>query len=218
MPRANRRRPRARRPWPPCARRIGIPRRQGRDAESAADLTQGFFCRLIEKRDLAADRQRGRFRSYLLAAVRHYLANEYDKAHARKRGGDIPHASIDRETAEGRYASEPADDLTAERLYERRWALTVLDRTLARLRAEYEAAGNADLFDELSAALTGAADAAGHEQSAQRLGMTAGAVKTAAHRLRRRYRETLRAEIAETVVDDADIDQEIRDLFAALRG
>jgi RNA polymerase sigma factor (sigma-70 family) len=192
-------------------------RRQGRDAADAADLTQGFFCRLIEKHDLGtADPGRGRFRSYLLASVRHYLANEYDRATAAKRGGGARHVSLDLESAEGRYQHEPADELTPERLYERRWALTVLDRTLERLRAEYESAGKGPLFDELRGTLTADGEGSAHAESAARLEMSVGAVKTAAHRLRRRYRDLLRAEIGETVTNPADLTDELRDLFRAL--
>jgi RNA polymerase sigma-70 factor (ECF subfamily) len=124
--------------------------------------------------------------------------------------------SLDLAAAEGRYQHEPADELTPERLYERRWALTVLDRTLERLQSEYLAAGKGPLFDELRGTLTAGGEGAAHAESAARLGMSAAAVKTAAHRLRRRYRDLLRAEIGETVTNPADLTDELRDLFRAL--
>jgi RNA polymerase sigma-70 factor (ECF subfamily) len=190
-------------------------RRGGHAAEDAADLTQGFFARLIEKAGIAgADPAKGRFRSYLLGACRHFLANEHDRAAAKKRGGGRVIGSLDFTDAERRYAAEPADGRTPEQIFERRWALTLLDGVLGSLRAEYASGGQEVLFDRLKASLTG--EAGPHADLAAELGLTEGAVKVAAHRLRRRYRDRLRAAIAETVATPDDVEAEIRDLFAAL--
>lgn len=187
-------------------------RRTGHNADAAQDSTQGFFTQLLEKGGLAgADRAKGKFRSYLLGACRHYLANEHDHATAAKRGGGQPVLSLDFPDAERRYLVEPIDQRTADQLFERRWALTLLDRTMSELQAEYAAAGNESLFDRLKETLTGGA--ASHAEMATDLGMTEGAVKVAAHRLRKRYRELLREAIADTA---DDVDEEIRELFRAL--
>jgi RNA polymerase sigma factor (sigma-70 family) len=190
-------------------------RRQGNSADDAGDLTQEFFARLIERAGIAAaDPAKGRFRSYLLGACRHFLANERDRAATKKRGGDRIVESLNLTDAERRYAAEPADDHTPEQIFERRWALTLLDAVLTGLRAEYATAGQEMLFDRLKSSLTG--DATPYADLAAELGITEGAVKVAAHRLRRRYRDRLRAAIAETVASPDDVEEEIRDLFAAL--
>lgn len=190
-------------------------RRRGHSADDAGALTQEFFARLIEKAGIAgADPAKGRFRSYVLGACRHFLANEHDRAAAKKRGGGHVVESLDLTDAERRYAAEPADDRTPEQLFERRWALTLLDDVLAGLQAEYATAGQELLFDRLKSSLTG--EAGPYADLAAELGMTEGAVKVAAHRLRRRYRDRLRAAIAETVETDDDVEAEIRDLFTAL--
>lgn len=189
-------------------------RRQGYSEHDAQDLTQEFFARLIEKGWLAeAERERGKFRSFLLTAMKHFLANEWDRAHAAKRGGGAL-VSFDALSAEQRYAAEPLDTSSAEKLYDRCWALQLLDRVLARLRAEFEAEGKTRAFDELKATIAG--DAAPLAEIAARLGASESAVKAAAHRLRHHYRELLRAEIAETVPLSKDIDEELEHLFAAL--
>jgi RNA polymerase sigma-70 factor (ECF subfamily) len=192
-------------------------RRRGHAADEAQDLTQEFFARLLE-RDLlgAADPADGRFRAFLLAACKHFLANEHDRACALKRGGGRASLSLDLEGAEGRYGREPSHDLTPDKLFERRWALTLLDRVLARLREEFMAKGKAETFDRLRVFLVGDRGAPSHGEVAGELGMTAGAVKVAVHRLRQRYRELLREEIAHTVEGPEQIDEEVRDLFAAL--
>jgi len=193
-------------------------RRRGHGPEDAQDLTQAFFARLIAKRDLAAvDRTRGRFRSFLIAAMQHFLANEWDKARAQKRGGGVRVISLDAVSAEARYAREPADLETPELIFERRWAMALLDKVLVRLRGEYEARGQGDLFEALKGTL-GGGGAEGHAATAERLGMTEGAVKVAAHRLRRRYRDLLRGEIAGTVASPDDVDDELRHLLAVLGG
>jgi RNA polymerase sigma-70 factor (ECF subfamily) len=191
-------------------------RHQGHAADAAQDLTQEFFARLLEKDALAAvEQDKGRFRSFLLAACRHFLANQHDHDQAQKRGGGRQALSIDFRNADGRYAHEPAHGETAERLFERRWALALLDQVLARVRGEYEAAGKGRLFDGLKGRLTG--DAGGsHARAAAELRLSEGAVKVAVHRLRKRYRELLREEIAHTVDDPGQVEEEIRALFAAL--
>ena len=190
-------------------------RRNGRSVEDAQDLTQGFFARLLEKRDLAAvDRDKGKFRSFLLASMKHYLANEWDRARAQKRGGGQRLISLDAESAETRYQLEPADESSAEKIYERRWALALLDQVLGRLRDEFTRDGKERVFDELKAALTGGKIP--YAEIAARLDVKEGAVRTAIHRLRTRYRDIVRAEIAETVASPAEVDAEMQHLFAAL--
>jgi RNA polymerase sigma-70 factor (ECF subfamily) len=192
-------------------------RRKGHDPEQAADLTQEFFARLLEKDYLrSVDRNKGRFRSFLLAACTHFLANQRDRATARKRGGGRSPVSIDVRDAEGRYRAEPAHGLTAERLFERRWALTLLDGVLGRLGGEYHGAGKGALYDRLKVALTGAGAAVPYAAVGRELGMSEAAVKKAAQRLRRRYREVLRERIAETVGEAGQVEDEIRELFAIL--
>ncbi|HEY1859313.1 MAG TPA: sigma-70 family RNA polymerase sigma factor [Gemmataceae bacterium] len=192
-------------------------RRLGYNAEQSQDLTQEFFTRLLEKDYLkAVDRERGKFRTFLLASFRHFLANEYDRATAQKRGGGKAILSLDFRASEERNRMEPAHALTAEKLYERRWALALLEQALARLRREFASSGRGDLFEALKVFLTGEKANVSHEQLARRLGMSEGAITVAVHRLRQRYREVLREEIGRTVNDPAEIDGEIRDLFAAL--
>lgn len=191
-------------------------RRQGKSAHDAQDLTQGFFARLLEKNDLAAvDRSKGRFRSFLLTALQHYIANEWDWARAQKRGGGMALFSIDDPEVERRYHEEPAEQITAEQLFDRRWALTLLDRVLAKLEMEMRAAGKEAQFAALKFCLTGGTGDP-YAEIAQRLGTTEGALKVAIHRLRDRYRALLRMEIAETVGADADVDDELRQLYSAL--
>jgi RNA polymerase sigma factor (sigma-70 family) len=191
-------------------------RRRGYEANEAEDFTQAFFARLLEKNDLAAaDPERGRFRSFLLASLKHFLANEWDRARAEKRGGGRAVLSIDFGTAEERYRAEPTHDLTPEKIFERRWALVLLENVLARLHDESAQAGKADRFDRLKGFLTGEQSAVTYGQLASELNTSEGALKIAVHRLRRRYRELLRAEIEETVADPQEIDPEIRDLFSA---
>lgn len=192
-------------------------RRRGHAAPQAEDLTQDFFARLLEKKSLAAvDRERGKFRSFLLASVKNFLANEWDKSQTEKRGGGRAVVALDALDAETRYALEPADELTAERLFERRWALAVLDQVLGRLEQEYAAREAGEIFAALKDCLAGTAAEPGYAALATRLGMSEGAVKVAAHRLRKRYRELLREEIAETVASPELVDEEIRHLLDCL--
>ncbi len=192
-------------------------RRQGGDAHAAQDLTQGFFARVLEKDFLeTVDPARGKFRSFLLACLKHFLSNERDRQRAIKRGGGRATISIDGATAEERYALEPADHLTAERLFERRWAMTLLDQTLATLQAEHEARGKAEMFNRLKVHLLGLPSTAGYAAAAQALNMTEAAIKKTVQRLRQRYKELLREQIAQTVATPAQVDEEIRDLSKAI--
>ncbi len=191
-------------------------RRQGCTAHEAQDLTQDFFARLLEKDWLdGVDRNRGRFRSWLLAAMKHFLSNERDKQQALKRGGGVTLISIDDADAEQRYAHEPADTVSADQLYDRRWALTMLEQSLARVREACAREGKTALFDELKGTLSGGG--ASHAEIATRLGMSEGAVSVAIHRLRQRSRAALRSLIAETVDTHAEVEAEMQDLKAALR-
>ena len=192
-------------------------RRSGATADDARDLTQGFLASLIERRDLAGLRQdRGRFRAFLLASLKHFLANDRARQRTQKRGGGAPPVPLSFDDAEGRYRVEPAEPETPETLYERRWALTVIDRVLGHIRQEWEARGRGAEFDELKACLLGQAPAGGYVAIAGRLGTTEAAVKVGVHRLRRRFQARLRRDIAETVSDAAEIDDEIRYLVRAL--
>jgi RNA polymerase sigma factor (sigma-70 family) len=192
-------------------------RRRGYRVEEAQDLTQDFFARLLEKDHLEhADRQRGKFRTFLLSSLQHYLANEWRKAGAQKRGGGRAILSLDFASGEDRYRLEPADTWTPERIFERRWALTLMERALDRLRDEYDAAGKRELYEALKPQLGGEGPAVSYAEAGARLGMSEGAVKTAAHRLRRRCRELLQAEAAETLADPEDAQSELRELLHAL--
>ena len=192
-------------------------RRRGAGVEDAQDLVQGFFAALIEKHFLlAADPERGRFRTFLLTAFKRYAAKEHEKAQAKKRGGDRVHLPLDFTTGEQRYRLEPADDATPERLYERRWALTLLEKVMSDLQADYGRRNESAQFTELRPFLTPGPDAEARQAAAGRLGLTDEAFRVALHRLRRRYRSRLEAEIRETVEGPAEVDGEIRDLMAAL--
>ncbi len=194
-------------------------RRLGHAPSDAQDLTQEFFARLLAKNYLAdADESRGRFRSFLLTALKHFLANEWDKSRAQKRGGGQIPIPIDVGTAETSCGFEPVDSLTAEKIYERRWALTLLEQVLRRLREEYVRAGREKLFEQLKPTLTEASRTVRYAEMAGHLGLSEGAVKVAVHRLRQRYREVLRAEIADTVASPAEVEDELRNLFSALAG
>ncbi len=191
-------------------------RRRGHETSEAEDLTQEFFARLLAKDYLASVApEKGKFRAFLLASLKHFLANEWDRCQAQKRGAGKRALSLDALTAEDRYRLEPLHNLTAEKLYERQWALTVLGRILARLEAEWTARGKQRFFDGLKSTLTGPGEAS-YAAIGAGLGMTEAAVKVAAHRLRRRYRELLREEIAQTVASAEEIDEEIRYLLSCL--
>ena len=187
-------------------------------AEDAQDLTQEFFARLLERDYLRqADRRRGRFRSFLLTAFKHFLANEHERVSAQKRGGGRKLLPLDFDSGERRYQREPSHGATGEALYERGWALALLEQSLARLREELTAAGKGRLFENLRGTLTGADAPRPYAELAAELGMSAEAIKVAVHRLRRRYAELVRAEIAQTVTTPEEVEAELRDLFAALR-
>jgi RNA polymerase sigma-70 factor (ECF subfamily) len=192
-------------------------RRKGYDADIAQDLVQGFLARLLEKRELVAvDRGKGRFRSYLMAACTHYLANERDHAQAKKRGGGRVTISIDGLAAEGRYRRAPVHQLTPERLFEKQWALALLDRVIERLEAEMARAGKSRQFMALKPAVLGDSTRTPFAQIAAELGLSEDAARAAAVRLRRRYRDLFRDEVARTVDRPADVEEEIASLFSAL--
>ena len=200
--------------WPPL---YAYARRQGHSVEQAQDLTQAFFARLLEKRTVqVADPQRGRFRSFLLTSFKYFVANEHDRERAQKRGGRELPVSLDFETVEARYAAEPADTLTPEALFERQWARAVLDRVLRTLRAESVKAGKEATFDHVKELVVGEKNPGGYAAIADALDTTEGAIKVMIHRFRRRYQQLLRDEIASTVSEEADIDDEIRHLIAVL--
>ncbi len=192
-------------------------RRQGYSPEESEDLTQGFVAELLDKNTLnVADRTKGKFRSFLLTACKHYLSHERDRARAQKRGGGRPILSLDFQRGETRYLAEPSHGLTPERLFDRGWALTMLDGVFSRLREESAGKDKGRLFEHLRVFLLGEKVSLPYSRVAQELGMTEGAVKVAAHRLRRRFRELVCEEIVNTVDQSADTEEEIRELFAAL--
>lgn len=191
-------------------------RRQGHDQEDARDLTQEFFARLLARKSLRlADRNRGSFRTFLLASLKHFLINEWTKAKRQKRGGECQFLSLDAAQTESRFLEEPADGGSPDKAYDRRWVVVLLDRVLHRLEREYDGARK-KLVQELKPFLTGDEEQGGYAAVARRLGLTVGSVKVAAHRMRRRYKELLREEIASTLEDPGSVDDEIRELFAAL--
>jgi RNA polymerase sigma factor (sigma-70 family) len=191
-------------------------RRQGHSPEDGQDLTQEFFARLLRGDSLReVHPDKGKFRSFLIAALKHFLANEWNRVHARKRGGGKTFFSLDALAAEQRYALEPVDRETPERIYERRWALTVLQQVMIRLREQYASEGKEPLFDGLKETLTGNQRDLPYAGLGRALGMSEGAVKVAAHRLRRRYRNRLREEIAQTVSASALVEEELRHLCLA---
>lgn len=192
-------------------------RRRVRDVSEAQDLTQAFFARLLERDLLAhAAPERGRFRSFLLTAMQNFLTNEWKKEHAAKRGGGRHALSLDFTSGDSRLSFEPAHDWTAERIFDRSWAITLLDHVLARLREEYAGSGRKQLFELLRPYIGGQREDGSLAEIAKSLEMTEGAAKVAAHRLRKRYRELLREELAQTVADESEIDAEIAWLFSAL--
>jgi RNA polymerase sigma-70 factor (ECF subfamily) len=193
-------------------------RRRGLDHHAAQDAVQGFFARTIEKRDLAsADRSRGRFRSFLLAALSNYLANEWDRERAQKRGGSLAKLSIDEAEAERRYAGDFAVADAPEKLFERQWARELLARALLALAEEWKRAGRETLFARLKPFLTEEATGARQAEIAAELGLTDNAVRIALHRLRKRLGELLRLEVADTVSDATDVEHELGELLDALR-
>jgi len=193
-------------------------RREGISADDAQDLTQGFFASLLEHRNLDAVRkEQGRLRSYLLGALKYFVGEERRRAMAIKRGKGQRLIPLEELRADERFGMEPADPLTADLIYERRWASTLLERALNLLKDEYHTAGNADLFDSLKQLLPGEPDAPPQKHIAEKLGMTENAVRQAFYRFRQRYQALLRGEIAHTVATPGDIEDELRHLIAVIR-
>jgi DNA-directed RNA polymerase specialized sigma24 family protein len=201
--------------WRPL---FSFARRVGHTSDQALDLTQAYFALLIEKDYLSDVRLReGRFRAFLLASFGHFISKERDRARAVKRGGGRSEVSINLQEVEGRYGYEPVEKLTPEAAFERQWALTILERAMARLRHDFAGTCPAAAFAQLEGYLTGSEPRASYEDTAARLGTTEGAIKKIVHRLRRRYGALLREEIAATVADPADVDSELRYLLTAVK-
>jgi RNA polymerase sigma factor (sigma-70 family) len=196
----------------------GFVRRQGYSLEEAQDLTQGFFAMLLERRDFdAVRREKGRLRSYLLTSLKNFIAKTHRRAMTIKRGEGRPLVPLEGLLMRERADLEPADTLTADRIYERRWALTLLEQVLRRLEDEYRAAGSGKVFDHLKQMLSDESDRPSQARIAQELDMTENAVKQAFHRLRQRYRLLLRDEIAQTVAAPGDVEDELRHFIAVLQ-
>jgi RNA polymerase sigma factor (sigma-70 family) len=192
-------------------------RRCGRSPHDAQDLTQSFFARVLETDFLErADKLKGRFRSYLLTSLKHFLSDEYHRERAVKRGGGQSFISMDNEAAEERYRLEPVEEMDAEKIFERRWALTLLEKTLEQLEKEYQETGKGALLDSLRNFLLGDKGETTYGDAAKTLSMTEGAVKVAVHRMRRRYRELFCAEISSTVANPDEIEDELRHLFVII--
>ena len=199
--------------WPPL---YAFLRRNGNPPDRAEDLTQAFFLRLIERNDLrSVDATKGKFSSFVMAALKHFVANERDKERAQKRGGGVKTVSLSQGEAESNYRNDLADTSTPEQLFNRRWASAVLHRVVDRLQDEYRRRDQLPLFESLHGTLTGEVTA-GYATLAGRLGTTEGALQVAAHRMRKRYRELLRKEVAQTVSDPTLVDEELRELFNSL--
>ena len=200
--------------WPPL---YGYLRRRGYPAEEAQDLTQGFFARLLETHAIrSADPTRGRFRAFLLTALKRFVINEYERATAERRGGRHLHFQLDLTEAERAFAADHRQEETPDRLFDRKWAAIVLERALARLRAEYAASGKGHVAAALLPYLTDSTDLVSYRTVAVDLGISEGAVKVAVHRLRQRYGAMLRAEVAETVTGEQEVDAELRDLLKVI--
>ena len=192
-------------------------RRKGYSPPDAEDLTQAFFAQVLEEHFIvAADKEKGRFRSFLLTRLNHFLADEWDRLKAQKRGGGQRLIPLEGGTAETRYQIEPVDARSPDKLFEHRWAVTLLERVFERLRQEYEAEGKAALFGELQGCLAQARAAVPYAEVGTRLGLSEGALRVAVHRLRQRYRDVLRAEIADTVSGPEAVEEELRYLFRVL--
>lgn len=193
-------------------------RRQGRDAEQAKDLTQELFARLLERHTFeVADREKGRFRSFLLKCIQYFLGREHQKEQALKRGGQYVFVPLDEAFAENQYGAEPADVMSPEKLFDRRWALTLLNQAMERLKREYEQAGKAPQFEVLHEFLSGSGGGpASYAEAGARLGLGEGAARQAAYRLRCRFGDMLRLVVAETVAGPAELEAELADLRAVL--
>jgi RNA polymerase sigma factor (sigma-70 family) len=194
-------------------------RKRGHSPEQGQDLTQAFFANFLEKQHVTkANRERGRFRSFLMISVENFLRNENDRAHAQKRGGGRQLLSLDEQDAEARYLCEPTTETDPAKAFEQRWAATLLNTVLSRLQAEFGATGRGDLFEALQAHFWGDAESTPYPELAERFGLTLANVKITAHRLRQRYRELLREEIAHTVALPSQIDEEIQHLMKVVSG
>lgn len=192
-------------------------RRRGHSPEDAQDLTQQFFALFLQKEYFRlADRAKGRFRTFLLHALEHFLINEWKRTRCAKRGGGATPLPLDVEGAEHRYVNEPVTTLTPERAYEKQWAATLLAQVLATLRQEYAAAGNSPVFAQLADLLWGKDGSDSFAEIGARLGLTEGAARGAMHRLRTRYRELLRREVAQTVNEPGEVDEELRYLISVV--
>lgn len=197
--------------WPPLCAYV---RHRGFSEHDAQDMTQAFFAKLLEKDWLAtADRRRGRFRTFLLTALKRFIANEWDHTQAKKRGGGVLHVSLD---TEGQASIAERKDLSAEAVFERRWALTVFESVLARLRGEYEAVGRLAAYERLKPQLTAERGSIDYDALAAELKIEPASARSAVHRLRKRFRGLFREEVAATVIDPADVEDEIRSLIASL--
>jgi RNA polymerase sigma factor (sigma-70 family) len=191
-------------------------RRHGHTKEDAEDLTQAFFARFLQKNYLEGlSAERGRFRAFLLAALKHFLANEWDRSQRQKRGGNITHLSLDWQTADTQFQVAATAEPSPDKAFDREWAVTLLAKVIERLHDECEADGRGKQFAELKIFLTAGKGELSHAEAAQKLGMEETAVRVAVHRLRKRYRQLLRDEIAQTLADAAGVDEELRALFGA---
>jgi RNA polymerase sigma factor (sigma-70 family) len=194
-------------------------RRRGQDAEGAKELTQEFFARLLAKGLLAGvDPTKGRFRSWLLGVMNHFLAHEWARVRAQKRGGGQPAFSLDEIHAEDRYRLEPTDESSPEKIFDRRWAFTVLSQAEGRLRQEHVTARKGELYSSLKGFVSVDGESVTYEEAGRQLGLTPSAVKSAIHRVRQRYQELIREEIAQTVTSASEVDEEIRYLLSVIRG
>lgn len=194
-------------------------RHQGHSREDAEDLVQSFFARFLEKNHLEGlSAERGKFRAFLLVSLKHFLANEWDKSQRQKRGGGTQHLSLDWQSADERFHLDPPDPSSPDRTYDREWALALLDIVIRRLRDECDADGKAKLFEQAKGYLMVGQSTIPYLDAARALDMDEGAVRVAVHRLRKRYRELLREEIAQTITDPAQVEEELRSLQAALSG
>lgn len=194
-------------------------RRRGHSKEDAEDLTQTFFARLLEKNDFARlNSERGRFRAFLLASLKHYLANEWDKSQRQKRGGGVTHLSLDWQSADARFQGVATTEPSPDQAFDREWALALLGKVIGRLQAENEAGGRGAQFAQLKTHLTAGNDEKSYRETARDLGMEETAVRVAVHRLRKRYRQLLRDEISQTLANPSDLEEEMRVLFKAFEG
>lgn len=194
-------------------------RRRGQTREDAEDLTQAFFAKFLAKNYLEGlSAEQGRFRAFLLASLKHFLANEWDKSQRQKRGGAVVHLPLDWLTADTKFQSSMASEPSPDAAYDREWALALLNKVIARLQSECEADGSGTQFETLKVFLTAGKGAIPYAEAAPKLGMEASAVRVAVHRLRKRYRLLLRDEIAQTLADPAQVDEEMQVLFGAFSG